>query len=290
MTSELQLVLRKLLEDRLAVLGLAIVLALVICALCAPWLATHPRPWVRSIRHTGCAHLAGSTYSGRDRLGADICGRLLFGARITIMIAVIAVGTAVAVGVPLGLVAGIRDGFISNLIMRTSDSLLGGAADHPGHCNCANARAKPAQRHPCAVGDVKLWPWFHATRLRRNAGGTQGDVIEATIALGASPARIIWLHILPNIVSPIIVRITLGMGFTILTAAALGFLGLGAPPPTPEWGRTIAESREYLPDAWWYAAAPGLAIFLVVLGFNMLGDGLRDVMRPKTRRAGRPRD
>ena len=90
---------------------------------------------------------------------------------------------------------------------------------------------------------------------------------------------------LPNIASPIIVRASIGMGFTILTAAALGFLGLGPPPPTPEWGRTIAESREFLPDAWWYAAAPGLAIFLTVMGFNLLGDGLRDVLDPRLRRS-----
>src|SRR5262249_37621897 len=97
--------------------------------------------------------------------------------------------------------------------------------------------------------------------------------------------RLIVLHVLPNVASPIIVRASIGMGFTILTAAALGFLGLGPPPPAPEWGRTIAESREFLPDAWWYAAAPGLAIFLTVMGFNLLGDGLRDVLDPRIRRA-----
>jgi peptide/nickel transport system permease protein len=93
------------------------------------------------------------------------------------------------------------------------------------------------------------------------------------------------LHVLPNISSSIIVRTTIGMGGTILTAAALGFLGLGPPPPSPEWGRTIAESREFLPEAWWYAAAPGIAIFLVVMGFNLLGDGLRDILDPRTRRS-----
>ena len=97
------------------------------------------------------------------------------------------------------------------------------------------------------------------------------------------------LHVLPNIASPIIVRTSIGMGFTILTAAALGFLGLGPPPPTPEWGRMIAESREFLPEAWWYAAAPGLAIFLIVMGFNLLGDGLRDVLDPRLRRERRAR-
>ena len=97
--------------------------------------------------------------------------------------------------------------------------------------------------------------------------------------------RVMVMHVLPNISSSIIVRTTIGMGGTILTAAALGFLGLGPPAPSPEWGRTIAESREFLPEAWWYATAPGIAIFLVVMGFNLLGDGLRDVLDPRTRRS-----
>jgi peptide/nickel transport system permease protein len=287
-TSELQLVLRKLLEDRLAVLGLAIVLALVVCALFAPWLATHPEA-VFEINPAHRLRPPGGEYLlGTDRLGADIYSRLLFGARITIMIAVIAVGTAVAVGVPLGLVAGIRDGFISNLIMRTSDIFL--AVPQIILAIAIAQTLGPSLPNVILALSATFWPWFTRLVYAETRAVRKETFIEATIALGASPARIIWLHILPNIVSPIIVRITLGMGFTILTAAALGFLGLGAPPPTPEWGRTIAESREYLPDAWWYAAAPGLAIFLVVLGFNMLGDGLRDVMDPKTRRAGRPRD
>jgi peptide/nickel transport system permease protein len=287
-TSELRLVLRKLLEDRLAVLGLAIVLALAVCALLAPWLATHPDA-VFEINPAHRLRPPGREYLlGTDRLGADIYSRLLFGARITITIAVIAVGTAVAVGVPLGLVAGIRDGFISNLIMRTSDIFL--AVPQIILAIAIAQTLGPSLPNVILALSATFWPWFTRLVYAETRAVRKETFIEATIALGASPARVIWLHILPNIVSPIIVRITLGMGFTILTAAALGFLGLGAPPPTPEWGRTIAESREYLPDAWWYAAAPGLAIFLVVLGFNMLGDGLRDVMDPKTRRAGRPRD
>jgi peptide/nickel transport system permease protein len=260
----------------------------VVCALFAPWLATHPDA-VFEINPAHRLRPPGGEYLlGTDRLGADIYSRLLFGARITIMIAVIAVGTAVAVGVPLGLVAGIRDGFISNLIMRTSDIFL--AVPQIILAIAIAQTLGPSLPNVILALSATFWPWFTRLVYAETRAVRKETFIEATIALGASPARIIWLHILPNIVSPIIVRITLGMGFTILTAAALGFLGLGAPPPTPEWGRTIAESREYLPDAWWYAAAPGLAIFLVVLGFNMLGDGLRDVMDPKTRRAGRPRD
>ena len=286
MTGELALIARKLLEDRLAVLGLVIVTALIVCAIFAPWLSTHPESVfeidpVHRLRPPSAEYLLGT-----DRMGADIYSRLLFGARITIVIAVIAVGTAVAVGVPLGLVAGIRDGLLSEVIMRVSDIFL--AVPQIVLAIAIAQTLGPSLQNVILALSATFWPWFTRLVYAETRAVRRETFIEATVALGASRARVLWLHILPNIISPIIVRITLGMGFAILTAAALGFLGLGAPPPTPEWGRTIAESREFLPDAWWYAAAPGMAIFMVVLGFNMLGDGLRDVLDPKTRRARRP--
>jgi peptide/nickel transport system permease protein len=132
---------------------------------------------------------------------------------------------------------------------------------------------------------LTYWPFFtrmvHAEtqRLRR------GLFVDALRCLGTSRARILFAHVLPNMLSPIIVRATIGMGFTILVAAILGFLGMGATPPDPDWGLAIAESRSYLPDAWWFANFPGLAIFVLVLGFNLLGDGLRDIADPRLRRS-----
>jgi len=288
MGSETALVLRKLAEDRLALVGLLIVLALFGCAVLAPWLATHPDA-VTEINPAHRLRPPGLEYlMGTDRLGADIYSRLLFGARITLVIAVIAVGVAVVIGVPLGLVAGITDGILSSAIMRLADIFL--AVPQIVLAIAIAQTLGPSLPNVILALSATFWPWFTRLVYAETRAVRNETFIEATVALGASPGRVIWLHVLPNIISPIIVRITLGLGFTILTAAALGFLGLGAPPPTPEWGRTIAESREFLPDAWWYAAAPGLAIFLVVIGFNMLGDGLRDVLDPRTRRAGRPRD
>jgi peptide/nickel transport system permease protein len=130
-----------------------------------------------------------------------------------------------------------------------------------------------------------LWPWFTRLVFTETRTLRREPFIEACASLGAGPGRTLILHVLPNLASQLIVRLTLSMGYAVLTAAALGFLGLGAPAPSPEWGRTISESREFLPGAWWYAAAPGIAIFLVVMGFNMLGDGLRDVLDPRTRRS-----
>ena len=288
MGSETMLVLRKLAEDRLALVGLLIVLLLIASALFAPWLATHPD----AVTEFNPAHRlrppGGEYLLGTDRLGGDIFSRLLYGARVTIVIALVAVGVAVLVGVPLGLVAGFSDGALSTAIMRLTDIFL--AVPQIILAIAIAQTLGPSLPNVILALSATFWPWFTRLVYAETRSVRNETFIEATVALGASPARVVWLHVLPNIISPIIVRITLGLGFTILTAAALGFLGLGAPPPTPEWGRTIAESREYLPDAWWYAAAPGIAIFLVVIGFNMLGDGLRDVLDPRTRRAGRPRD
>ncbi len=133
---------------------------------------------------------------------------------------------------------------------------------------------------------ITYWPWFSRLVYAETISLKQSVFIEATQAIGASQCRTIFLHILPNILSPIIVRSTIGMGYTILTAAVLGFLGAGAQPPTPEWGLAISEARDFLPGAWWFATFPGMAIFLVVMAFNMFGDGLRDVLNPRLRIAG----
>jgi peptide/nickel transport system permease protein len=275
--------LSQLTRDRSALIGLVLILALVACALLAPVLATHPddvfelHP-AKRLRPPGPEH-----WLGTDRMGSDIYSRLLFGARITLLIGVIAVGASLAIGVPVGLVAGYYHGWPSDLLMRVSDIFL--AVPQVVLAIAIAQTLGPSLPNVILALSVTYWPWF-ARLVYAETRSLQKEVfIESTTALGASPIRLIALHVLPNVASPIIVRASIGMGFTILTAAALGFLGLGPPPPTPEWGRTIAESREFLPDAWWYAAAPGLAIFLTVMGFNLLGDGLRDVLDPRLRRA-----
>ena len=278
-------VLARLCRDRSALLGLVLVLALVAAAVLAPVLATHPEDVyelhpAQRLQPPGPEH-----YFGTDRMGSDIYSRLLFGARITIVIAVVAVGASLLIGVPVGLLAGYYHGWLGDLLMRVSDVFL--AVPQVVLAIAIAQTLGPSLPNVILALSVTYWPWF-ARLVYAETRSLQKEVfIESTAALGASPLRLIAFHVLPNVASPIIVRTSIGMGFTILTAAALGFLGLGPPPPTPEWGRTIAEAREFLPDAWWYAAAPGLAIFLVVMGFNLLGDGLRDVLDPRLRRARR---
>jgi peptide/nickel transport system permease protein len=217
-------------------------------------------------------------------MGADLYSRLLFGARLTILISVTATAAAVLVGIPIGLVAGYFDGWFSEALMRFSDIFL--AIPQIVLAIAIAQTLGPDIQNVIMALSVTYWPFwarlvYAETRSQRNE-----VYVEAAKSIGASPLRIMFMHILPNISGSIIVRTTIGMGATILAAASLGFLGLGAPPPTPEWGRMIAESREFLPKAWWYASAPGIAILLVVMGFNLLGDGLRDVLDPRIRRGG----
>jgi len=276
-------VLSRIARDRSALIGLLLILALVACALLAPVLASHPEDVfelhpAKRLQPPSASHLLGT-----DRMGSDIYSRLLFGARITLLIGVIAVGASLVIGVPVGLVAGYYHGWASDLLMRVSDIFL--AVPQVVLAIAIAQTLGPSLPNVILALSVTYWPWF-ARLVYAETRSLQKEIfIESTSALGASPFRLIALHVLPNVASPVIVRASIGMGFTILTAAALGFLGLGPPPPTPEWGRTIAESREFLPDAWWYAAAPGAAIFLTVMGFNLLGDGLRDILDPRLRRA-----
>ncbi|MEB3419215.1 ABC transporter permease [Salipiger marinus] len=277
--------LKRLLADRAATLGAALILGLVLVAILAPWLAPYPEDVTafhlsQRLEPPSAEHLFGT-----DRMGSDVFSRILFGARITITIAVIAVGVSVAIGVPIGLIAGYYGGFPGGFLMRTSDVFL--AVPQIVLAIAIAQTLGPSVENVILALSLTYWPFWARLVYAETRSLKAQTFVEAALALGASDWRVMVLHILPNTASAIIVRTSIGMGATILTAAALGFLGLGAPPPTPEWGRTISEAREFLPEAWWYAAAPGFAIFLVVMGFNLLGDGLRDILDPKLRKGSR---
>jgi peptide/nickel transport system permease protein len=275
--------LRKLARDRSALLGLVIILALIVAAIFAPVLATHPdAAWEMNPVNRLLAPDA-TYWLGTDRMGADVFSRVLFGARITLVIAIIAVGASLLIGVPIGLLAGWYGNWPGDVLMRTSDIFL--AVPQIVLAIAIAQTLGPSIENVILALSLTYWPWFTRLVYAETRALKNEVFIESSIALGVPPWRIIVLHVLPNVASPIIVRTSIGMGFTILTAAALGFLGLGAQPPTPEWGRMISESREFLPEAWWYVLSPGIAIFLVVLGFNLLGDGLRDILDPRIRRA-----
>jgi peptide/nickel transport system permease protein len=280
--SGMRLAWKRFSRDRLAFTGFLIILALVLTALLAGVLAPYPEDTHKIHPASRLKSPSMKNLLGTDSMGRDILSRLLFGARVTLLISIIAVAVSLLVGVPLGLIAAYFENWLSELIMRIADIFL----SFP-QIILAIFLAQtlgPSIPNVILALSITYWPWFTRIVFAETKTLKKSVFIEASEALGASHLRMVLLHLLPNISSPIIVRSSIGMGYTILTAAVLGFLGVGAQPPTPEWGVTIAESRQYLPEAWWYATFPGLAIFLVVLGFNMLGDGLRDILDPRIRR------
>lgn len=272
---------RRLLRDPVAATGLLIILIFVLAAIFAPDVATYPGQIYDMSPSERLEPPSAAHWFGTDRMGADIYSRLLFGGRITLMTSVVAVGAALAIGVPLGLLAGFFDGPFAGSILRGADMFL--AIPQIVLAIAIAQTLGPSIINVILALSVTFWPWFARLVAAETRGLRHEVFIEASLAMGASPTRVLFRHILPNLASPLIVRTTLSMGYAILTAASLGFLGLGAQPPSPEWGRTISESREFLPDCWWYPLAPGMAIFLVVMGFNLLGDGLRDALDPRLR-------
>jgi peptide/nickel transport system permease protein len=275
--------LRRLTQDLAAMLGLVIVVLILSVAILGQFLAPHPED--ASASHLLLRlHPPSLAYPfGTDNLGRDIFSRVILGTGDALTLALSTVALAMAVGVPLGLYAGYRPGWLSECIMRTTDVFLS-----LPQLILALALAQlmtPSLQSAMIALSLTYWPFFarivfaEARRLRAAL------FVDALRGIGANIWRITFCHVLPNAMSPIIVRATIGVGFTVLMAAVLGFLGMGVPPPTPDWGVMIAESRNYLPDAWWYSTFPGLAILLTVLGFNLLGDGLRDVIDPRLRRS-----
>lgn len=277
-------VLKKFFQDRLAFFGFVIITILIVVAIFAPYIAPYPED-IRTVHLSerfqppSLKHLFGT-----DNLGRDICSRVIFGSRVSLTISIIAISACLLIGVPMGLIAGYYERWLGELLMRSSDVFL--SIPRVVLALALASALGPSTPNIILALSITYWPWFSRIVYAETKSLKNSMFIEATEALGASSFRTMVAHVLPNVLSSIIVRSSLGMGYTILTAATLGFLGVGAPPPTPEWGVTIADSRGFLPDAWWYAAFPGLAIFITVMGFNMLGDGLRDILDPRLRRAG----
>lgn len=266
---------KSFMQNKLSVVGLLMILTLVFAATFAPFIAPYPDDAGAGV-HFDRANQPPSLEHpmGTDATGRDIFSRVLFGARISLMMGAIVLSIAISMGVTLGLVAGYLGGKTNSVIMRTTDIFL---AIPPTLLAMAVVAATGASLFNVMVAIAFSW-WSWYARL------TQGEVlsikeeefIESSRALGSNWLRTTFKEVLPNVVSPITVKATLDMGFVILVGAGLSFLGLGAQPPTPTWGAMIAQGRNYVTTSWWIAVFPGLAISFAVLGFNFIGDGLRD--------------
>lgn len=267
----------RIIKSKTSLVGFCIIVILIITAILAPVIATHS-PTDQSIidryQSPSAAH-----WLGTDELGRDIFSRIIYGTRISIQIGLITVGISMTIGVLLGGIAGYFGRWADQLIMRLIDILMAFPSILMAIALVA-VLGPSLQNAMIAVGIVGI-PQF--ARIVRSAvlSVKETEYIEAARAIGAKHKRILMQHVLPNCLAPIIVQATLGVGTAILDAAGLSFLGLGAQPPTPEWGAMLSDGRSALQTAPWVVAFPGIAIFLVVLGFNLFGDGLRDALDPR---------
>ncbi|RAZ75967.1 nickel transporter permease [Mesorhizobium atlanticum] len=270
---------RRFSANRLALVGMLIIIALVAVAALADVLAPYSAT-VGDLKNARLLAPSAAHWFGTDDLGRDIYSRIVYGARWTLYVVILVAIIAAPIGLLVGTVAGYAGGWTDTILMRITDIFLAFpklvlalafvAALGPGIENAVLAIA------------ITSWPPYARIARAETLTVRNSDYIKAVQLMGASPFRIVLRHIMPLCISSLIIRVTLDMAGIILTAAGLGFLGLGAQPPLPEWGAMIASGRRFILDQWWVAAAPGAAILIVSLGFNLLGDGLRDALDPRS--------
>jgi len=277
--SEFRTFVRRFLRNPLGVIGLIIVVVLILVAIFAPLIATHD-PYLPQLAKRLSAPNP-EFWFGADELGRDIYSRLVFGSRLTLFIVGLVIVTSAPIGLIIGAISGTYGGWLDRIFMRITDVFLAVpklllalafvAALGPGIVNAALA--------------ITLTAWPPYARLARAEAIVvrNSDYVAAARLAGASQFRIIVFHIIPMCLSSVIVRVTFDMAGIILTAAGLGFIGLGAQPPLPEWGAMISTGRKFIFDQWWVPTVPGIAIFVVSLGFNLLGDAVRDLLDPHLR-------
>ena len=271
---DLRRTLHRLRRSTLSLVGLSIIVGLALVAIFAPYVAPYPED-VDSVHFERMLQPPSREHPfGTDEVGRDVLSRVIFGARISLLIGLAVLAIALIIGVPLGLIAGYVGGGVGTTIMRVTDIFL--AIPPVVLAMAVAAVLTPTLENAIIAIAFGWWPWY--TRL------VQGQVlsikeesyVEAARSVGARPLFVIFKEIFPNSVSILIVKVTLDLGYAILIGAVLGFLGLGVRPPTPEWGTMASKGRLHLPARWWMTTFSGLAIFVTVLGFNLLGDGLRD--------------
>ncbi|WP_420890761.1 ABC transporter permease [Dickeya fangzhongdai] len=265
-------------RNPLTAIGSAIVLVLMLMAIFSPWLATHD-PLAQDLANTLQAPSA-SHWFGTDEFGRDVFSRLVYGSRITLYIVALVSITVGPIGLLLGVVAGYYGGVVDAILMRITDIFI----SFPSLVLALAfvAALGPGLEHVVIAITLTAWPPIARLARAETLSLRQADFVSAVKLQGASSLRILLHHIVPLCLPSVIIRITMNMAGIILTAAGLGFLGLGAQLPDPEWGAMISAGRRYMMECWWLVTIPGLAILINSLAFNFLGDGLRDILDPRT--------
>jgi peptide/nickel transport system permease protein len=261
---------------------LSIVILLALVALFGPYIAPYPTHATGAVDIPNRLQPPGSTYlMGTDTVGRDVLSRLLIGSRVTLTAAFVILIMATSIGIALGLVSGFFGGKIDAIIQRFTDIFL----TVPGLilAMAISAALGPSLINVVWAISLVWWPGFCRLTRGEVLQRKQETYVEAARSIGAGTTRVLTRHVIPNILAPVLVKATMDVGFAVLTLASLGFIGLGVQAPDPDWGRMIADGRRYLPESWWLTFFPGMAIFLAVFGFNILGDGIRDVFDPRSR-------
>jgi peptide/nickel transport system permease protein len=269
-----------LLSNRLLLAGVLLAVLLVLVALLAPVIAPHPED--AGFATHPLTTLTGPSLShpfGTDAVGRDLLSRVLYGARISLAVSGVVIALSLLVGVPLGLAAGYFGGIVDNVLMRVTDIVL--AFPALLFSLALAAMLGPSITNATLAIAVTWWPWYARLARGQAASIARRQYVESCRALGLPWPRILFRHVMPNALTPVIVQASLDVGGVILTAAALSFLGLGAQDPTPEWGLMVSQGQEYFTTQWWLVAFPGAAILIAAVAFNLAGDGLRDALDPR---------
>jgi peptide/nickel transport system permease protein len=268
-------------KNRLAIAGLTVMIVLYVLTLLTPLIAPYPPAEMGQIPSPDAMGPSIQHWFGVDKFGRDILSRVLYGSRISLSIGFIAVAISITLGTLVGALAGFYGGWVDSLLMRLTDVML----SFPRLVLLIVVIALFESSIGLVVVVLGLTGWMGTARIVRGEvlSLREREFVQAARALGMNDGRIIFRHVIPNTLAPVIVSATLGIGQTILTEASLSFLGLGVRPPTPSWGNMIADGRDALTQAWWISTFPGLAIVFTVIAFNLLGDGLRDALDPRLR-------
>ncbi len=279
MSSNRSRVLRRFFRDPGTILGSALAIMLIVLALITPWITGDPlkQDTKQRLQAPGSVH-----WLGTDQLGRDVMSRVLYGSRISLRIGLIVTVLSLVVGAIVGLLAGLLGGLWDDILMRTTDIFLA----FPGLilAMAISAALGPNLTNVMIAVAAVSWPGY-ARLLRAQVLSVKNlEFVDAARSLGAGTPRIAFQHLLPNSIAPLLVQASFDIGSSILVAAGLSFIGFGAQPPTPEWGAMVSETRNFINEAPWASSAPAIAILLTVLAFNLLGDGLRDILDPRGNR------